>query len=291
MVRECPLPATPVRPLLTTLSRPSPRGSILVVDDDHAVRELFALALDDTYDVKYATTVAEALGILRREAVAAVVLDYRLPDGTGLEVLDDIKSTQPRVPVIMITGYGSEWICASAFKHGVRDYFPKPMNVLELVHSLGRALSRRPGEGVTPGDAEGDWTHPPASPEWLVASRPDMPIQRAIQLIHHRYWDRLSLAWLAREVGVSKYQLSHRFTRVIGLPFRAYLLTVRLERGKELLSVGQASITEVAQAVGFSDLPRFDKLFKRYTGLTPSAYRDRAVELRANARGPSARLR
>lgn len=277
MVRARPRPATPLRPFLTIRARPSPPGSILVVDDDHAVRELIALALDNAYDVKHATTVAGALGILHREEVAAVVLDYRLPDGTGLEVLDDIKSTQPNVPVIMITGYGSEWICASAFKHGVRDYFPKPMNVLALVHSVGRALSRLPGPGVAPGDVKGDWTHPPASPEWLVAPRPDMPIQRVIELIHHRYWDRLSLARLAREVGVSKYQLSHRFTRAVGLPFRAYLLSVRLERSKELLSVGQASITEVAQAVGFSDLPRFDKLFKRYTGLTPSAYRSRSL--------------
>jgi len=171
MVRARPRHATPLRPFLTIRSRPAHPRLILVVDDDHAVRELIALALDNTYDVKHATTVAGALGILHREEVAAVVLDYRLPDGTGLEVLDDIKSTQPNVPVIMITGYGSEWICASAFKHGVRDYFPKPMNVFELVHSVGRALSRLPGPRVAPGDVEGNWTHPPGCSGWAPRAR------------------------------------------------------------------------------------------------------------------------
>src|SRR5262245_9750034 len=57
------------------------------------------------------------------------------------------------------------------------------------------------------------------------------------------------------------------------LTFRDYLLKVRLERAKVLLASGHVSITEVAHDVGFSDLARFDKVFKRYTGFTPSAYR------------------
>jgi AraC-like DNA-binding protein len=61
----------------------------------------------------------------------------------------------------------------------------------------------------------------------------------------------------------------------MGISFRAYLLRVRLERAKHLLAHRRASITEVAQAVGFGDLPRFDKLFKRDTGVTPSTYRSR----------------
>jgi two-component system, response regulator YesN len=60
---------------------------------------------------------------------------------------------------------------------------------------------------------------------------------------------------------------------VTGVSFRDYLLAVRLARAKQLLSSGRAFVTEVAQMAGFGDLPRFDKLFKRSTGLTPSAYR------------------
>lgn len=247
------------------------RRRVLIVDDDRVCRELITLALDDTYDVVHAMTAAEAIRMVTAQRIDAVVLDFRLPDATGLEVLVHVRSTRPKVPVIMITGYGSEWVCASALKLSVWDYFPKPMNVLDLVQSLRRALSPAP-EGRPPAVA---------SPEGGTAGA-DMQIQTVIQLIRHRYWDYLSLEHLAREVGMSKYRLSHRFTREVGVSFRTFLLTVRLERGRELLATGRASISEVAQAVGFTDLPRFDKLFKRYTGLTPSAYRARVQADRAS---------
>jgi YesN/AraC family two-component response regulator len=245
------------------------KDSILIVDDDRVVRELMTLALGDTYEVRQAATGGEAIAILHREPVAAVVLDYRLPDRTGFEVLSEIECVQPRVPVIMITGYGSEFICASAFKLGARDYFPKPIDVYELGRSVGRVLSQSLSVlGGTEKGRDQASAFPGGS-----ARRRDVQIEKAVQLIRHQYWDRVSLGRLAREIGMSKFRLSHRFTQVMGISLRAYLLMVRLERGKELLTTGDASITEVAQAVGFADLPRFDKLFKRYTGLTPSAYR------------------
>ena len=57
------------------------------------------------------------------------------------------------------------------------------------------------------------------------------------------------------------------------MTLRGYLVRVRLEKARALLTAKQDSITEIAMAVGFGDLPRFDKMFKRYTGFTPSAFR------------------
>ena len=250
----------------------SPRSRVLIVDDDQAIRELIALALDDTYDVQQAATAAQALQIVGDQIISAVVLDFRLPDASGLEVLDRITSARPNVPVIIMTGYGSEWVCASALKLGVWDYFPKPMNVLDLAQSVRRALSRPEAARSSAGGAT-ERRPLPVPALWQGMTGPDMQIQKVIQLIRHRYWDHLSLGQLAQEVGMSKYQLSRRFSRAVGVPFRTYLLRVRLERGKELLASSHASMSEVAQAIGFTDLPRFDKMFKRHTGLTPSAYR------------------
>ena len=240
------------------------------------VRDLVALFFSEAYDVKHAGTAAEALSILGREPVAAVVLDYRLPDRTGLDVLAEIRSAHPRLPVVMMTGYGSESLCASAFRLGVRDYFPKPVPLEDLLDSVRRCLSGDHADGAGDHDLEGRGEHPVArgsSGTWL-----DMPIQKAIKLIQLRYWDDVSLSGLARELGMSKYHLSRRFKDVTGTTFRGYLLRTRLERAKVLLAGPRASITEVAHAVGFGDLPRFDKLFKRYTGLTPSAFRARHGE-------------
>ena len=257
------------------------RPQVLLVDDERRLREVVTLFLSEAYDVKQAATGAEAISIVRREPVAAVVLDYRLPDRSGLEVLIEIRSTRPWLPVVMMTGYGSEALCASALRLGVRDYFPKPVNIGDLLDAVRRLVPEAPPP------AEEDDEEPEVDGRLPVSSRSpagelDLSIQKAIRLIQLRYWDNLSLAGLARELGMSKYHLSRRFKGAMGVTFRSYLLRTRLERAKVLLARDQGAITEVAQTVGFGDLPRFDKLFKRYTGLTPSAYRAQQLAHRNN---------
>jgi two-component system, response regulator YesN len=238
-----------------------PVRSILIVEDDHVVSDLVTLLLGSAFTVRQTTTANEALQILERERIDLVVLDHRLPDGSGLDVLTSIRATHLKLPVIMTTGYGSEELCRAAFKLGVADYLVKPFDVFEFKNSVRCAFARESSDALpSPGPFHGS---------------KDLVVQKAVLLINHRYWDRLSLRRLASDVGISPYRLSHRFHEVMGVSFRAYLLRVRLERAKHLLAHRRASITEVAQAVGFGDLPRFDKLFKRDTGVTPSTYRSR----------------
>ena len=241
-----------------------PRNRILLVEDDRRVREVVALVLGEAYDVKEAGTGAEALGVMLREPIAAVVLDYRLPDQTGLDVLTRIQSIFPGLPVVMMTGYGSEGVCAAALKLGIRDYFPKPLNVFELRRSLDHILSH---------ESTGAHRRRDESVSTRLRGQPDLRIQKTVALIHHHYWGHLTLPVLAHEVGMSKRRLSRRFREVMGMTLRGYLVRVRLEKAQALLTAKQDSITEIAMAVGFGDLPRFDKMFKRYTGFTPSAYR------------------
>jgi two-component system response regulator YesN len=253
------------------------RPQVLLVEDDRAVRDVLALFLNDSYEVRQAATGAEAIGILSREPVVAVVLDYRLPDRSGLEVLSEIRTARPRLPIVMMTGYGSEGLCAHAFKLGVRDYFSKPLDPADLLDSVRRIVANEPVAGDGRLEASGDEAEPSAA---RAASLPlDLPIRKALKLIQLRYWDDVSLSGLARELGMSRFHLSRRFKEVTGVTFRGYLLRTRLERAKVLLASRQVSITEVAHAVGFGDLPRFDKLFKRYTGVTPSAFRARRPDL------------
>jgi two-component system, response regulator YesN len=240
------------------------RQRILVVDDDATLEELLTIFLGEGYEISGATTGAEALGTVCRESIDLVVLDHRLPDRTGLEVLTELRSTCPGLPVVMLTGYGSEWICAAAFRLGVTDYLQKPVDAVDLVDVVHRILPPDP-------DARESALDTPA----LRGLRAPLctPIQRAMGLIQERYWDKISLSSLARLVGMSKHHLSHRFRERSGSTFRDYLLRVRVERAKALLAAHEVSISEVAQMVGFSDLPRLDKVFKRHTGFSPSAYR------------------
>ena len=247
------------------------RQRVLLVEDNQRLCEVIELFLSEAYEVKRAATGAEAIGIVRREAVAAVVLDYRLPDRTGLEVLAEIRSARPRLPVIMMTGYGSEMLVASAIKLGLSDYFPKPVNVEDILRSLQKILSAPRYIDESPAEEHGPLSRRP--PGDVL----DLSIQRMLKLIQLRSGEDLSLSGLARELGISKHHLSRRFKETVGVTFRSYLLQARLELAKTLLADGQLSITDVALMAGFNDLARFDKLFKRHTALTPSAYRARQL--------------
>jgi YesN/AraC family two-component response regulator len=247
---------------------------ILVVEDDPHVRALLLDLLGTVHEVRPARTGAEALAILKVEELALIVLDYLLPDRTGLEVLAEIQATRPSLPVIMITGYGFEWLCAAAFRLGVREYFAKPFDARDLLRAVRRLLS-----GPFPTRERDDYPRVVGSQRDLLpppsARRSDVVILKGLTLIQERYEDRVPLSELARELGVSKYAFSRRFRQVMGVPFRDYLVRLRLEKAKALLATGDFSITDVAHMVGFGDLPRLDKLFKRYTGVTPSGYRPR----------------
>jgi DNA-binding NtrC family response regulator len=133
---------------------------------------LFKLALR-------AIWLADALVKFRREPLDLVVLDHRLSDRTGLEPLVELKSLRPNLPVIMLTGYGSERISAAAFKLGVTEYFPKPVRGGELVVAAADPLAK-------PGEERGPVRGPDA--DWVAPSALFSDLEGAMGLIHERYW-------------------------------------------------------------------------------------------------------
>src|SRR5262249_1401239 len=118
------------------------QAKVLLVEDDPRLSEVITLFLSETYEVRRAATGADGVQILRSEQVAAVLLDYRLPGPmSGLDVLAKIRSTHARLPVIMMTGYGSELLVASALKLGISDYFTKPVNIDDILQRLRKILT------------------------------------------------------------------------------------------------------------------------------------------------------
>jgi len=241
---------------------------VLVVDDDPGIRESLELALGEHCDVLTASSVADALRVLGRQAVDLTVLDYCLPDGPGSEVLRVIKSRWPSLPIIVITGYGSETLCAQLFRLGVRDYFSKPYELGALVVRIQELLAV-PRESPRPNMLS---TTPFAgSPKPLERLRPG--IRRALAWIHLHYADPISLRQAAGEAAMSPFHFCRVFKLLVGVGFHRYLTRLRIERAKELLRNSPGGVADVAFASGFSELSCFYKAFRRATGQSPSAWR------------------
>ena len=127
----------------TTLTeeRPLPaRGvprSLLVLDDDAPFRNRLLRAMEKRgFEVAGAASVAEAVELARRIAPAYAVVDLRLADGNGLDVVGVIQDTRPDARVIMLTGYGNIATAVAAVKAGAIDYIAKPADAEQIEAAL-----------------------------------------------------------------------------------------------------------------------------------------------------------
>jgi len=116
---------------------------ILVVDDEPAQRELVGGFLrKQGFDVVEAAGGGEAVARFKREPFDLVLTDQRMPDLSGLDVLEAVRSASPETAVVIMTAYGTIETAVSAIKAGAADYLTKPLNLDELLHRVHRVRER-----------------------------------------------------------------------------------------------------------------------------------------------------
>jgi two-component system, NtrC family, response regulator PilR len=117
------------------------RQRALIVDDEPDIRELLEITLGRMkLDTRSARDVKEAREWLAREPFDLCLTDMRLPDGTGLELVQYIQQRHPHMPVAMITAYGSLDTAINALKAGAFDYLTKPVDLARLRELVNSAL-------------------------------------------------------------------------------------------------------------------------------------------------------
>ena len=172
----------------TSTSSPA---SILVVDDEPDLRTLYELTLlREGYRVETASSVQEAREQLRTHRFDAVITDMRLPDGFGMELLQDLRDHQRRERCVVMTAYGSAENAVEALRSGAFDYLTKPVDLKQFRSVVASAVQ---GTGGVPAmaralDAQA-MRPPPArrSTGWWVPPRPSAPSSSG--------WPRWRAAW------------------------------------------------------------------------------------------------
>ncbi len=115
--------------------------SILVVDDDAQIRSLLAdLLTSNGYTVRQAKTGAEAIASVEKQRPALVMMDVKLPDQDGLDVLRTLKKERPELEVIVMTAFGGSSSAIKAMEHGAYDYVTKPFEIDDLLATLHRVF-------------------------------------------------------------------------------------------------------------------------------------------------------
>ena len=111
--------------------------SLLLVDDDKPLRERLRIAMERRgFKVLAAESVAEGIKIARSEPPDFAVIDLRLADGSGLDVVSALKQQRPDARAIVLTGYGNIATAVTAVKMGAVDYLSKPADADDVVAAL-----------------------------------------------------------------------------------------------------------------------------------------------------------
>jgi len=120
------------------------RGRILVIDDEPDIRDsLEALLSSENYRVELAANATEGLKRLESSAYDLVLLDLMMPDKSGMQVLEEIRTRDRETPIFMITAYGSVEVAVAALKRGANDYFPKPWDNEKLLIEIDHMIAKR----------------------------------------------------------------------------------------------------------------------------------------------------
>ena len=112
-------------------------NSLLIVDDDNPFRERLARAMEKKgFTVSQAQGVKVGIEAVKTKKPAFAVVDLRLGDGNGLEVVKEIQTSNPESRIIMLTGYGNIPTAVAAIKEGAIDYLAKPADADDVEKAL-----------------------------------------------------------------------------------------------------------------------------------------------------------
>jgi NtrC-family two-component system response regulator AlgB len=189
---------------------------VLIVDDEKNIRRALAMALESmSHDVACASNSALALAELRAKSFDAVLLDLRLAQESGLDVLEEILRVNPQAAVVMVTAYASVETAVEAMRRGAFDYLPKPCTPEQVRQVLARIektrkLERRVAELESQLATEG--------PEIDLSS--DSPVMQKVLDVAFKAADSEATVLLLGESGTGKSVLAramhHRSPRRAG---------------------------------------------------------------------------
>lgn len=111
--------------------------SLIVVEDDQSFLNRLSRALETRgFEVKTAASVAEGINLIKSQPPAFAVVDMRLDDGNGLEVIEALSEARPDARAVVLTGYGNLATAVAAVKIGAIDYLAKPVDADDVASAL-----------------------------------------------------------------------------------------------------------------------------------------------------------
>ncbi len=277
-----PKPAEPI-----VEKRPASVGGrhrILIVDDDEEIGRYIASELSGYYKFGFCSNGKEALSMLlasidenhsKSESYDLVVSDVMMPEMDGFTMLRMIKNNIniSHIPIIMLTSKADVANRLEGLERGADAFLAKPFSMDELHVTIDNLIkSRQRLKGKFSGaQQQADKVEKPE-----VKGNDEQLMERIMRSVNKNLSDSdFSVEMLTQEVGISRAQLHRKMKEMTGLSTSEFIRNIRLEQAARLLREQKINVTQVAYAVGFSNLAHFSTIFRKHFGVSPSEYIDK----------------
>jgi len=231
---------------------------ILTVDDEplilNGLVKIIREAAPSGTEVREALNAYEALALMKDFVPDVTITDLNMPEKNGFQLIEEAKQSGWCDRFIILTGYDEFEYVRKALRAGVVDYLLKPIDKVEIASLLERV------QGELPSETDAEYT---------------CHAQRILAYMKTHFRKDLSLDHLADMMNLHPNYISSLFKKETGHTFVNYLNMLRIkEAQKLLLAKRDLPVSAIGQQVGYDNKHYFTKVFKKYTGTTPGAYRN-----------------
>ena len=119
------------------------RGRLMIVDDDEGPRKSLRIVFQDDYEVFVANSPSMALKLARQHRIDVAILDIRMPEMSGIELLAQLKKIDPNIQIIMLTAYETTKSLRQSINYGACEFLNKPFDIHRVRDAVEKAMERR----------------------------------------------------------------------------------------------------------------------------------------------------
>ncbi len=241
--------------------------SLIIVEDDDNIRDglvnLFPWE-DAGFQVKadFSNGLSAWDYLKEHPDTTAVLTDIRMPVMDGIELSGKIYETYPGISVYLLSGYQDFSYAQSAIRYNVRDFFVKPVKHQTLLLSFLKLKEELEREGNIP-------------EETIPVNQYYSQIIRNVKTYIAENLATANLEEAAANSHLSSSYMSRLFKSYMSVSFSEYLLKVRMEQARILLSDVRNKIYEVSDAIGYDNPKNFTRAFRNYYQMTPKEFREK----------------
>lgn len=272
-ISTVPLLQNNIEPIISTAKENLNVPLIMIIEDNNSLRSFLMQSLSTQYRVIGAENGQEAINKIKQQQPDLILSDVMMPIMNGEELCRLLKSNieTSHIPIILLTALGDREHILRGLKTKADMYIVKPFDLTVLKANISNVLENREiirtrfQQAALPAPAEIEEIPP-------ISNLDDEFMHKVTRLVKEKLSAELNVDILCAAMNMSRTSFYNKIKALTGIPPADFIRNIRMQEAALLLKSKKYSVMEVADRVGVADPKYFTDIFKKFYGVTPSAY-------------------